>query len=363
MALQAPTGGGTSRSCGSSWTAVSLNAVTSLLRSAFRRLPQVARRDGRIQDLERRLGHEADREERSYGTPSFRRYVYAERRIAAHLKRLDDSDRGHLLTRKLKSYALARSYGVEVPEIFGVWELPGDIAWDELPDAVVVKSARGTASRGVTPLRRAADGWTTVTTAQTLAPAELVRELDALQADGKVGGPYFAEQLLGGGNALPVDVKVHAFYGEISHVLLRRVRVHRDPQETAFRVILPDGTDPGPIVRGLRHDHEIPVPSNLEELMEVARRMSLAIPRPFVRVDLYDIDGRVVFGELTPRPGHLMDYGPEQDERIGHLWERAQARVMNDALDGAGLSVRFGPGPRELLVDGQSYVPEGASPR
>jgi hypothetical protein len=144
-------------------------------------------------------------------------------------------------------------------------------------------------------------------------------------------------------------------------VLLRRVTVHRDKDATAFRVILPDGTDPGPIVRGLVHDHSIPVPPNLDELLEVARRMSRGIPRAFVRVDLYDIDGRVVFGELTPRPGHLMDYGTEQDERMGHLWEQALARVQNDAIDGVGFAMRFGPGPRELMVGGQPYLPDGAS--
>jgi len=338
--------------------------VTSFLRSTFRRLPQVSRRDQRIASLERQLTTKADREEQSYDVPSFRRYVYAERRIADHMSGLDDSDRGQIVTRKLKSYSFARSYGVDVPEVFGIWDRPEDITWDELPDAVVIKSARGTYANGVTPLRRTEDGWTRVTTTQTIDPFKIVRRLTALEASGRVDGPYFAEELLGGGigNALPVDVKVHAFYGEISHVLLRRVTVHRDKDATAFRFILPDGTDPGPIVRGLVHDHAIPVPSNLEELMEVARRMSLGIPRAFVRVDLYDIDGRVVFGELTPRPGHLMDYGPKQDERLGHLWERAHARVMNDALGGAGFGVRFGPGPRELVVGGQPYVPDGVSP-
>lgn len=339
--------------------------MTSFLRTAYRRLPPLVWRDDRIEDLERKLWLEANREERSYGVPSFRRYIYAERRIADHMRRLDDTDRGHLVTRKLKSYAFARSHGVDVPEVFGVWERPVDIAWDELPDTVVIKSAQGTAARGVTPLRRTEDGWTMVTTTETIAPKKLIRELTRLEVKGDVDGPYFAEELLGrgAGNALPVDVKVHAFYGEISHVLLRRVTVHRDAKSTAFRVILPDGTDPGPVVRGLSHDHEIPVPPNLDELMEVARRLSLGIPRAFIRVDLYDIDGRIVFGELTPRPGHLMDYGPKLDERLGHLWERAHARVMNDALDGAGLAMRFGPGPRELVVGGQPYVPEGESPQ
>lgn len=341
--------------------------MSSFLRSAFARLPQVARRDERIDDLERQMELEADREERGYGLPSFRRYIYAERRIADHLHRLDDTEDGHrhLVTHKLKSYSFARSHGIDVPEVFGVWDLPTDIAWDELPDAVVIKSTHGTAAHGVIPLRRTEDGWTMVTTTTPIDSSKIVRQLAHRQEnEGDISGPYFAEELLGGGvgNALPVDVKVHAFYGEISHVLLRRVTVHREADASAFRVILPDGTDPGPIVQGLPHDHEIPVPSNLEELMEVARRMSLGIPRAFVRVDLYDVDGRVVFGELTPHPSHLIDYGPKEDERLGHLWERAHARVLDDAQDGAGLHLRFGTGPRELVVGGQPYLPDGVPP-
>jgi hypothetical protein len=334
--------------------------TASFLRSAFGRLPQVSRRDKRIRTLERTLKRCARREERSYSVPSFRRYIYAERRIAAHLRDLDPTDRGHILTRKLRSYSFARSHGVDVPEIYGIWDRPQDVAWDELPDAVVIKSANGTAARGVTPLLRTADGWTRVTTTDAVTPSDVVDRLTSLESAGRVGGPYFAEELLGGGagNALPVDVKVHAFHGEISHVLLRRVRVHGE--STTFRVILPDGTDAGPVLRGLVHDQDIPAPGNLDALMEVARVMSLAIPRPFIRVDLYDIDGRIVFGELTPRPGHLMDYGPEQDERLGHLWERAQARVLDDLLNGVSPTFRFGPGPRELMVGGRPLLPDGA---
>jgi hypothetical protein len=334
----------------------------SFLRSAFRRLPQVARRDERITTLERTLKRRDELQERSFAVPSFRRYIYAERRIAAHLRDLDPTDRGHIVTRKLKSYSFARSHGVDVPEIFGIWDRPRDIAWDELPDAVVIKSTKGTAARGVTPLLRTADGWTTVTTTDIVTPAEIVDRLTSLESTGRVGGPYFAEELLGGGsgNALPVDVKVHAFHGEVSHMLLRRVPVHRDAESTTFRVILPDGTDAGPVLRGLVHDHDIPVPGNLDALMEVARVMSLAIPRPFIRVDLYDVEGRIVFGELTPRPGHLMDYGPGQDERLGHFWERAQARVLDEALNGVGPTLGFGPGPRELLVGGRPVLPDGA---
>jgi hypothetical protein len=42
-------------------------------------------------------------------------------------------------------------------------------------------------------------------------------------------------------------------------------------------------------------------PSTFDEMVECARRLSAGWP--FVRVDLYEVDGRTVFSELTLYPG------------------------------------------------------------
>ena len=66
----------------------------------------------------------------------------------------------------------------------------------------------------------------------------------------------------------------------------------------------------------------------------------------------------MVFGELTPRPGGPHYFGPEHDQRLGELWERAQARLLNDVLDGSDYSLKFGPGPRELAIGDRQYLPD-----
>ena len=51
----------------------------------------------------------------------------------------------------------------------------------------------------------------------------------------------------------------------------------------------------------------MPAPKNLDKMYEVAER--LAKPFPIVRVDLYNLDGKIYFGELTfTSLGGLMNY-------------------------------------------------------
>ncbi len=44
-------------------------------------------------------------------------------------------------------------------------------------------------------------------------------------------------------------------------------------------------------------DHEIPKPKNLDKMLEIASKLSVGIP--IVRIDLYNINGKIYFGEMT----------------------------------------------------------------
>lgn len=337
-------------------------------RSRARAMPHITWRDEKIRELTVARNEAATelariREELTVldkspvDLPSFRHHVHAEGRVLTHMRERNETDRGNLVTRKLTSYSFAQSHGVTIPQLYGVWDQPEDIAWDEVPDEVVIKSHAGTSGRGAVPLRRVAGEWTMVTGTGTIAQDEVVDRLCSFRAKELVNGPYFAEQLLKGidDNTLPVDIKIYAFYGEIGQVLLRSAPSLHDLRSHTFRTVFEDGTDPGPIHRN--YDDSIPVPGNLGELIAVAKRLSLGIPRPFVRVDLYDVGGQIVFGEFTPRPGGPQNFGPKHDERLGHLWESAHARLLSDVIDGADYGLRYGAGPRELMVGEKSYLP------
>jgi hypothetical protein len=68
-------------------------------------------------------------------------------------------------------------------------------------------------------------------------------------------------------------------------------------------------------------------PENLEEMMSVASRLSRGID--FVRVDLYDLKNRIVFGEMTftPKAGKAKFDPPSWEDRLGEAWHYDKRRL------------------------------------
>lgn len=329
-----------------------------LLRSAFARLSPVSRRDQRIaecnqriSDLTRRIAEltrrakqlEEERRRLVEG-PSYEVRLEEERRLRAWESELGAPSRSVIAGGKFHVYDLVRSHGIDVPEQFGRWHEPADIPWDELPDAVVIKSAFGAASRGVLPLRRVDGGWQVSTHDATVTSEQLTADLAALAAKRKVRPPFGAEEFLDDGSGtVPVDIKVYTFYGEAPVARLRRVVEHRPGGAGAHRVVDRNGIDLVDTYRGKPTDPTIPLPGALADLFNVAARVSIVIRAPFSRIDLYDIRGRIVFGEVTPRPGRGGLFGPDLDVTMGEAWERAQVRLWRDIAEGASREPEWGP--------------------
>ena len=62
-------------------------------------------------------------------------------------------------------------------------------------------------------------------------------------------------------------------------------------------------------------NQDIPKPRKYELMIELAEKLSEGIP--FVRVDFYEINGKVYFGELTFFPGSgFEEFTPEKYDRI-----------------------------------------------
>lgn len=66
-------------------------------------------------------------------------------------------------------------------------------------------------------------------------------------------------------------------------------------------------------------DKVIELPANLSQMIYLAEKITSYINSPFVRVDFYDVDGHIYFGEITffPSGGHGAFTLPEWDEQLG----------------------------------------------
>ncbi|RST30056.1 polysaccharide biosynthesis protein [Sphingomonas ginkgonis] len=126
------------------------------------------------------------------------------------------------------------------------------------------------------------------------------------------------EPYIGEDERLPVDFKLFVFGGRV-----RFVQVHLDRAgdhrwivfDTGWRRVSPASADPDPAP-----------PRTLGQMIEAAERLGAGFD--FVRVDLYEVAGRPLFGELTFYPGSgLEPVRPATlDAEMGRLW--AEARLL-----------------------------------
>lgn len=134
---------------------------------------------------------------------------------------------------------------------------------------------------------------------------------------GRVPRRIIVEEMLAGADgAIPDDYKFFVFHGECGFVQVDSGRFGRRTQDF-FR---PDwehlplcGGPPWAQPRLLK-------PARLDEMIGLAEQ--LGADTDFVRVDLYDVDGRIVFGELTSFPaGGDSPFDPESfDWEFGRRW-------------------------------------------
>ena len=110
-----------------------------------------------------------------------------------------------------------------------------------------------------------------------------------------------------------LDYKIFCFNGEPAFVQVNLGRNEQRHVQNFYDLnwqILPFGKDIAP-----SPDVEIPRPASLERMLVIAK--DLATTFPFVRVDFYDVQGRVIFGELTFFPASGMpDFVPQSYDAI-----------------------------------------------
>jgi len=180
-----------------------------------------------------------------------------------------------------------------IPTI-GIWNSVDEINWDSLPNRFVIKATND--SGGVVVCKDKSH----------LDINEAMKKLS------KLGGrdytivskeyPYknvphrfIAEEYLEDESGYELkDYKIFCFNGEARFLFVATGRQQNDTRfdffDTDFNHL--------PVINGHPNADEQPIkPKNFEKMIEVARKLSQGIPH--VRVDLYNVNGKIYFGEMT----------------------------------------------------------------
>ena len=217
---------------------------------------------------------------------------------------------------EVKKY-VANKIGEEyiIPTL-GVWNTPWDIDWDTLPNQFVLKTTHGGGGNGVIICK---DKMQLNKESVCKALSESLncdlyksfREWPYKNVSKRIIAELFLENPSGELN----DYKFFCFNGLVKFFKIdfNRFIEHHANYYLPNGQLLPFGE------KGLEPDfeHVETMPDNLSEMIKIAERLSNGCK--FVRVDLYDVKGKIYFGELTFYPAAgLGEFVPEEwNEKIG----------------------------------------------
>lgn len=230
-------------------------------------------------------------------------------------------DRNPEYTKMVDKYAVKQYVSEKIGSEFiiptlGVWDNPEDIDFTNLPDRFVLKWNHDSGSIVI------------CTDKSILDRREAVSRLKSRQ---KFSGfwyakewPYkdvvpkvIAEKYIEDSSGYLNDYKLMCFNGKVRCSFVCTDRFSGDGLKVTF---YDRSWNQMPFSRHYPvSDIPVPRPKNYDVLVHLAEKLSEGIP--FVRVDFYDVNDRVYFGEMTFYPGSgLEEFDPEKWDYVLGSW-------------------------------------------
>ena len=222
---------------------------------------------------------------------------------------------------EVRSYVKSKGLGHILNELYGIYDTVDDIDLESLPPQFVAKNTNGSGGQDVMIVREKS-GVSSKTLAEFFQ-LRMGKNVACLSREWAYSGikksRVIVEKLLESNNAdgSIEDFKFFCFKGKFRAMCVDRNRYsdhHRGFWDENLHFLKEVSSD---------HDtfSEIyPLPDNINEMIRYAETLSEDFP--FVRVDLYNINGMIVFGELTFYPwGGYVIFKPESfDYHLGEYF-------------------------------------------
>lgn len=205
-----------------------------------------------------------------------------------------------------------------------------DVEWDKLPDSFVIKTQQGGGGLNVV----------VVPDKSKVKFEDIIAKLhySAKKLGNKSGGREWAYGGLDTGIVVEKllinkenpeagvnDYKIFCYGGHAKYIIVdvdRYIGHKRNFYDREWNNLYVTSDCPA-------SDRVIEKPDNLEEMISVAEKLSENFP--YVRVDLYSVDGKVYFGEMTfyPWSGYVQFTPDEWDFRFGEDFRLSQCKSHN----------------------------------
>lgn len=227
---------------------------------------------------------------------------------------------------KLTGMKFARALGLKVPEMY-IDDVPFDAI---VPRShMVVKPIGMYGARGVFVVRNENDIF-------EINSGKVFRSWDSLQKHTRwllnknivEENKWMAQQFICDteGN-VAMDLKFFVFYGKVAMTaeMIRYPRILCDFRDSKGRIVQCNLYGEKDIFKG-------PGASNME--WQLAEKVSLEIPSPFVRIDFLRGVDSLYFGEFTTQPAAIGQLTKKVDHQLGVLYCEAEARLAADLIAG-----------------------------
>ncbi len=215
---------------------------------------------------------------------------------------------------KVREYVKSKGLEHTLVKLIAKYDSMDQVKWDELPDSFVIKTTNGGGGLNVV----------VCPDKSRLDIPEISGKLAAKKKKSNYGGREWAyygsepgiifEELLvdpdhpeAGVN----DYKIFCYNGKPKYIIVdvdRYIGHKRNFYDAEWNNLHITSDCPAA-------EREIPRPENMEEMLKVAAKLSEGFP--YVRVDLYNLRGKIYFGELTfyPWSGYVK-YTPDEADRM-----------------------------------------------
>ncbi len=232
----------------------------------------------------------------------------------------------------VREYVSSRIGGEYLIPLLGVWDSFDDIDFDALPEQFVLKCNHDSGGLVVCQDKAALNreqARRKISKALKTNFYDIGREPQYKNIVPKI----ICEQFISEGGSVPEDYKIYCFNGKPDVILVCKDRFNKNSHRAKYYFFDQDWNFL-PLNKGDENIEppRIAKPAHLNEMLRVAEQLSRDFI--FARIDLYNISGKIYFGEITlsPNSGFDSDITEATDRAFGEklqipYWDKIKQQI------------------------------------